>query len=317
VRRIGQHEGDDLRGGSVTETIDSRRVVVTGARGKLGRAVVREFVASGYQVVGVDLAPGDPVDGVRFVRADLREFGEVVELLTGIDDVFGGTPGRTGAEPPVGVVHLGATPAPGLRPNAATWRDNTAATYNVFSAARLAGVTRVVFASSETLLGLPFEQVPPPHLPVDESYPVRPQSSYSLSKAVDEEVARHFAAWLPDAGFLGLRFSNVMAPEDYARFPGYDADPHERSWNAWGYVDARDGALACRLALESDVTGAHNYVIAAADTVMSTPSAELAAAVFAGVPLRDGVDGVESLLSSEQARRDFGYVAQWSWRTQL
>lgn len=293
-----------------------RRVVVTGGSGKLGRATVREFAASGYEVVSVDLVAGEPQEHVRHVRADLRDSGQVIELLTSIDDVFGGTPGRV-TERLAGVVHLGATPAPGLRPNAVTFADNSAATYNVFSAARLAGLDRIVFASSETVLGLPFEQNPPPYLPVDEEYPARPQSSYSLSKTVDEEVARVFASWIPDAAFLGLRFSNVMNVDDYAAFPSFDADPAIRVWNAWGYVDARDAARACRLALESEVIGAQNYIIAAADTVMATPSEELARTHLAASPLRGPVAGVETLLSSAKAARDFGYVAQHTWRDEI
>ncbi len=149
---------------------------------------------------------------------------------------------------------------------------------------------------------------------MDEEYAVRPQSSYSLGKAVDEEIARHFARWCPGTGFLGLRFSNVMAPSDYAAFPGYDADPRLRSWNAWGYIDARDGALACRLAVESEIVGAENFIIAAADTVMSRSSAELAAEVFPEVPVRREVGGTETLLSIDKARRLLGFEPQHSWR---
>ncbi len=236
-------------------TDSTRSVIITGGSGKLGRAVVREFAEQGYSVVCVDRArPAELPDGARFLSADLTDFGQAVEALTYIDDAYGSLPVGADADVPA-LVHLAAIPAPGLLPNAATYANNTSITYNLFSAARLAGLTRIVFASSETLLGLPFDTTPPPYFPVDEEYPVRPQSSYSLSKAVDEEIARHFARWSPQAGYLGLRFSNVMAPEDYADFPEFDADARLRSWNAWGYIDARDGALACRLAVESDDRG--------------------------------------------------------------
>jgi nucleoside-diphosphate-sugar epimerase len=289
------------------------RVVITGGSGKLGRAVVREFAEHGYAVTSVDrVRPADLPDGVQFVQADLTDYGQTIELLTAIDDRYGAHPAGSGGV--FALVHLAAIPAPGLLPNQATFANNSSTTYNLFSAARLAGVRRVVWASSETLLGLPFDTTPPPYLPVDEEYPVRPQSSYSLSKAVDEELARHFARWCPDSAFLGLRFSNVMDPDDYAAFPGYDADPRLRSWNAWGYIDARDGAAACRLAVESDVVGAENFVIAAADTVMSRPSAELAAEVFPAVPIRGEATGTETLLSTAKAARLLGYRAAHSWR---
>jgi nucleoside-diphosphate-sugar epimerase len=70
----------------------------------------------------------------------------------------------------------------------------------------------------------------------------------------------------------GLRFSNVMYPEDYAQFPSYDADPQLRRWNLWAYIDARDGAQAVRLALNNDTVGADVFIIANADTVMSRPN---------------------------------------------
>ena len=109
-------------------------------------------------------------------------------------------------------------------PNAATFANNAPATYNVFAAARAAGIRNVVWASSETVLGLPFD-TPPPYVPVDEEYPPRPESTYSLVKALEEEMARHFCRWDPRLKMIGLRFSNVMDPEDYAQFPAFDARP--------------------------------------------------------------------------------------------
>ena len=116
---------------------------------------------------------------------------------------------------------------------------------------------------------------------------------------------------------IGLRFSNVMYPEDYAEFESFDADPMLRKWNLWGYIDARDGAQACRLALEHEATGRDVFVIANADTVMSTPSADLAAAVFPDVELRGEVTGTRTLLSIDKARRVLGYEPQHSWRDEV
>lgn len=210
-------------------------------------------------------------------------------------------------------MHLAALPAPGLRPDAALFANNITATYNTFSAARLAGVRKIVWASSETLLGLPLA-TPPTYLPLDEESPLRPESSYSLSKALEEEVARQLCRWDPGLSVVGLRFSNVMEPQDYAAFPSFDADPAARRWNAWGYIDARDGAQAVRLALEHPATGAEVFVIAAADTVMSRSSSELAAEQFPGVPLVREVGRHETLLSIDKARRVLGYEPVHSWR---
>jgi len=183
----------------------------------------------------------------------------------------------------------------------------------VFSAARRAGIRNVVWASSETVLGLPFE-TPPPYAPVDEEYPVRPESTYSLGKAVEEEMARHFARWDPTAKLIGLRFSNVMDVEDYAEFPSFEQDPRRRIWNLWSYIDARDGALAVQRALESDLTGFEAFIVASPDSVMSTPSADLLARYFPDVPLKRPVSGTETLLSIDKARRLLGYDPTHTWR---
>ena len=211
------------------------------------------------------------------------------------------------------VVHLAAIPAPGLAPNHEIFRVNTMSTYNVFEAARRLGVDNVVWASSETVLGLPFD-TPPPYIPVDEEYEARPESAYSLSKEVGERIANQFCRWDPGLKIACLRFSNVMYEEEYEDFPGFDADAAARRWNLWGYIDARDGAQAIRKAIETEFTGAEAFIIANADTVMSRPNSELVAEQFPGVALRDGVGENETLLGIEKARRVLGYEPAYTWR---
>ena len=283
------------------------RVVVTGGSGKLGRAVVEHLATHGYDVVNVDTAPPPEGQKALFTRVDLTDLGQVTEALTGIDDRYAGVDA---------VVHLAAIPAPGLRPSGVTFANNVVATHHVFSAARRAGIRNVVGASSETVLGLPFD-TPPPYVPVDEEYAVRPESTYSLGKAVEEEMARHFTRWDPDLKLIGLRFSNVMEPGDYAAFPGFAADPRSRIWNLWGYIDARDGALAVRLALESDLRGFEAFIIASPDTVLERPSAELVAEYLPDVPVARPIAGRETLLSIDKARRLLGYDPQHTWRDEV
>jgi nucleoside-diphosphate-sugar epimerase len=115
----------------------------------------------------------------------------------------------------------------------------------------------------------------------------------------------------------GLRFSNVMYPEDYAEFPSFDADPQLRRWNLWAYIDARDGAQAVRRALEHPAVGADVFIIANADTVMSRPNEALLAEVFPDVPLTRPVGPHETLLSIDKARRILGYEPQHSWRDEV
>ncbi len=283
------------------------RIAVTGGSGKLGRAVVSDLIEHGHQVVNLDRAPSPETRGM-FVKVDFTDYGQTVEALQAIEDRYD----RLDA-----VVHLAAIPAPGLTTNAATFDNNITSTHHVFAAARAAGVKRVVWASSETVLGLPMSpQSPPPYLPVDEEYHPRPESSYSLAKTLEEEMALQFCRRDPALTMIGLRFSNVMAPEDYSAFPSFDADPSLRQWNAWGYIDARDGAQAVRLALSVDLRGREIFIVANADTVMSRPSAELAAK-FPGVEVRKELGEHETLLSIDKARRLLGFQPTFSWRAQV
>jgi nucleoside-diphosphate-sugar epimerase len=186
-------------------------------------------------------------------------------------------------------------------------------TYNVFQAARMAGIKNLVWASSETVLGLPFDE-PPRYVPVDEEMPVRPSTAYSLGKTLDEAVAREFCRWDPELKAIGLRFSNVMEVGDYAAFPSFDADALLRKWNLWSYIDARDGAQAVRLALELETTGMDVFIIASPDTVMRRSNADLLAEVFPDVPHKRPIEANETLLSIDKARRVLGYSPRHSWR---
>jgi UDP-glucose 4-epimerase len=276
------------------------RIVVTGGSGKLGRAVVAELTGHGNEVVNLDVVPARST-----IKIDLTDYGQTVEALTGIDDRY---------DKVDAVVHLAAIPAPGLTANAATFQHNITVTYNVFAAARAAGITNVVWASSETLLGIPFD-TPPPYIPLDEDYPARPESRYALVKHLEESMAAEFCRWNPRLKMIGLRFSNVMEPADYAAFPSYDADPSARRWNLWGYIDARDGAQAVRKALAYEATGMEIFIIANADTVMSRASADLAAEVYPGVKITKELGEHETLLSIDKARRLLGYEPAHSWRS--
>lgn len=279
------------------------RAAVTGGSGKLGRAVVRHLVEHGWDVVNLDRRPS-PDGQDPYSQVDLTDYGQAVEALTRIDDRYDGVDA---------LVHLAAIPAPGLQPNSAVFRNNMLTSYNVFAAARLAGIDNIVWASSETVLGLPFE-TPPPYLPVDEEYAPRPESTYSLVKTMEETMVDQFCRWNPDLKATGLRFSNVMYPEDYAKFPSFNDDPALRQWNLWSYIDARDGALAVRLGLEREGTGKEVFVIASPDTVMTTPTADLVAAHYPDLELKRPVSGHETLLSIDKARRLLGYDPKHTWR---
>jgi nucleoside-diphosphate-sugar epimerase len=271
------------------------RIVVTGGGGKAGRWVVTDLRERGHDVLNVDWRPDVSAGGQSLVT-DLTDLGQCSDALASAD----------------AVVHLAAIPAPGLRPEGETFRINALSTYNVFASAVAHGVKRVVWASSETVLGLPFDE-PPAFAPIDESHPARPESSYALSKLVGVTMAAQ-AARRSGIAFVGLRISNIMEPDDYAAFPSYWDDARLRKWNLSGYVDVRDVAAAIWGGLSAPIDGAEVCIVAAEDTVMPRPSSELMAEVYPGVPLRRAVEGRETLLAIDRARAVLGYRPQHRWR---
>jgi nucleoside-diphosphate-sugar epimerase len=277
----------------------AQRICVTGAAGQAGRAVVAELLEHGYDVTPTDVVVSAADRGNGMLRADLTDYGQAVEVLSDVD----------------AVVHLANIPAPGLSTPAVTFNSNMTMNFNVFQAAASRKLDRVVWASSETTLGLPFD-VPPLYAPVDEEhYPV-PTSTYALSKVASETIAGHLAQW-SGIGFVALRFSNIMAPDSYQEFPSFWPDPHARKWNLWGYIDERDAAASCRLALQvsaESVKGNPAFIIAAADTVMNRPSAELLAEVYPDVPLTRDVGEFGTLLAIDRAREVLGFEPSHSWR---
>lgn len=279
----------------VASTVVNGRICVTGASGQAGRAVVRELCEHGYEVLTTDVQVSGPDRDEGMLRADLTDYGQAVEALQDAD----------------AIVHLANIPAPGVATPATTFTANVAMNFNVFHAAARLGVRRVVWASSETTLGFPFDE-PPRYAPVDEKHYPLPTTTYALSKVVSETVAQ----W-SGVPTVALRLSNIMAPSDYQQFPSIWGDPHLRKENLWGYVDERDAGTACRLALtapDDAVTGNPSFIIAAADTVMNRPSAALLAEVFPDVPLTRSVPEYGTLLAIDRAREVLGYQPQHSWR---
>ena len=275
-------------------------IALTGGSGKLGSQVLLSLREAGHTVVNLDRAARRN----EGISVDLTDYGQVADALLGIDGVHEGIDA---------VVHLGAIPAPGILTDVATFHNNMLSTYNVFQAARRAGVKRIVYASSETLLGIPFD-TDPPYLPIDEEYDSRPESTYAMVKHLEEEMAQKLVRWDPELSITALRFSNVMSPEDYAAFPSYDDDATLRKWNLWGYIDSRDGAQAVLLALDKAAPGFEAFIIANSDTVMSRPNDELVAEVFPGVEIRRDLGVNDTLLSIDKARRMLGFEPRHSWR---
>ncbi len=275
------------------------RVAVTGCSGKLGSATVERLRAEGHEVIGFDRVGAQ---GPGFTTVDLRDYGQVLDALHGV------TARHSGVD---AVVHLAAIPVNGLVPDATTFHHNVIVSFNVLHAAVRVGVRTIVLASSITAMGFPFTE-PPPYLPVDEDV-TRAGNTYALGKVAEEAVAAQLAGWAPGMSITALRFTNVVAPGEYAGFVRA-TDPAYRRDLLFTYVDARDGAQAVSRALSTARPGYDVLDIAAADSGSAVPTNALVAQHFPGVPLRHELGEFEPLMSIARAREHIGYRPEHSWR---
>ncbi|WP_269540229.1 NAD-dependent epimerase/dehydratase family protein [Cerasicoccus fimbriatus] len=278
-----------------------KKIIITGGSGKAGRAVANHLHNGGRAIINVDIKAPEPKLACRFIPVDLTDYGQVVDVLEGAD----------------AVVHFAAIPSPSHGPQSEIFRNNTVSTYNVFQAARLHGVKRIVWASSETCFGLPFHQEKPDHAPLSENAPLYPESAYALTKVLGEEMARQFHRW-SGITIIGLRLSNVMDPDtDYAKFSKWQDDPKLRAVNMWGYIDSRDVARATECALYCDFNGVDFFTIAAADTVMRMPNDQLMAAAYPDVPYTPTPGPNDALYDISKAREVLGFTPKYSWRDEV
>lgn len=283
--------------------MSGRRVLVTGAAGNFGSWVIRELRENGYQVIATDRrAQAQRLRGVRFEQFSLRQVGRLGAALERCSHV----------------VHLAAFNSPlGRRPEL-VFRANTGATIAVLEAAARAGVRAAVIASSTSAFGFTYapEPLSPRYVPVDERHPLNPLDAYALSKAVDEQCALSVHRRTGMA-VLALRFHWIALPGAAAeRARRLAADPAAGARELWGYVDARDAARACRLALEHEQLGHAVMNIAAADSLGPQPTAALVRRFHPTTTIRRSLSRYASAWSSAEAGRLIGYTPQFSWRRQ-
>ncbi|MBT8163465.1 MULTISPECIES: NAD(P)-dependent oxidoreductase [Arthrobacter] len=285
------------------------RVLVTGVNGKLGDVAVEHLLAAGHEVVGVDLAPARNKKIISLV-ADLTDYGQTVDVLGSVGwDILGDTTDKAFDV----VVHLAAIPHPRMHSNAETFRNNVVSAYNVFEACRRLGLKDIVYASSETTLGVPFS-TDLPYLPLDEDAPLRGRNAYGLSKVLAEVMAAEFAKNDPELRVTALRFSYVQNVEEYAEYPSFANDIDFRIWDLWAYIDNRDAARAIEKALHYTPRGFETFLIVADDTAMPIPTKDLIAARFPDVDVKRELTEFESLLNTDAAKEKLGFTPRHSWR---
>lgn len=275
------------------------RIGVTGSGGKLGRAVVTRLRDFGHEVIGFDIA-GTP--GVGFTRVELTDAGQTLDAFLGV------TARHSGLD---AIVHLAAIPVNGLVPDVTTFHNNVSSSFNVLYAAHRVGIRTVVFASSITAMGFPFDEAPP-SLPVDETH-TRANNTYGLGKVVEEALADQLVHWAPETSITALRFTNVVAEDEYATFERA-SEPDYRRDLIGSWIDARDGALAVELALQQAAPGFRVYNVAAPGSGSTIPSRELAEQWFPGTPIADDLGEFESLMSTRRIQDELGFRAEYDWR---
>lgn len=277
-----------------------RRILVSGSDGRIGAATVRELRAQGYVVTPADIQPTR-----RWATqiVNFEDMGQVVGVMQGHD----------------AVVHLAAIPSPGRHTNEVVFRNNAVSTFNVLEAAAVLGVKKVVLASSISALGYAFRHraFNPRYLPIDEAHPMLSQDSYGLSKMVGEVLAEGFARRLPELSLTSLRFTLVVdeGQREWIE-PARKQQPDRTATHGafWTFVDVRDAASACRLALEYDAPGHEAFLINAPHIYRPDDVRELLAACFPGdYPVAKHLQERASPVDCSKAEKLLGWRARYDW----
>jgi nucleoside-diphosphate-sugar epimerase len=264
-------------------------IAITGAAGRIGRYIIKDLRAAGHSIQALDMLSNDGL------QVDLTDAGQVYGVLAGCE----------------AVVHMGAWANAGMVPDTRTYGDNVTGTYNVFQACADLGIKRVVSASSNQIYG--FFGAVPNYAPVDEEHPLRPINSYALSKMAGEQAAEYF---VNNRGIEILSF-RIMGARVPAQIPvdidAIKADPAAAANLLWTRSDARDIALACRLAIEAKEVESGPYNITGPRVVLDVETRELLEKHCPQTQIRDGLQGFDSPLSCAKARRVFGYEPRYAW----
>jgi nucleoside-diphosphate-sugar epimerase len=287
------------------------KIVVTGGAGRLGQLTTRELVAYGHDVLAIDRTPiSDP--GCPSSLVDLSQAQELASLFKRAD----------------AVIHLARRRFPytsnGFDPASRTWKIpdvfgdaenfsyNVTISYNVVAAAFAAGVKKLVMGSSLTIYGFyyPTRFAVPECLPVDEAHPLAPQDPYSISKLVGERICDAFAR-RSEMQIASLRFAGISADLTQQNLLERRKNPLRWAGPLWTYIDVRDAAVACRLAVERDFSGHEPFNICAPNTIMTGPTLELAKEYFPNVKVRAPLEGNWSGYDCKKARDLLGFTARY------
>ena len=278
-------------------TTRRRRVLVTGASGRVGRHVVDALVED-CEVTVLDLAP--PAQDVPFIEGDVLDLETVRASMAGQD----------------AVIHLAAIDFGVPAEPEAYFGTNVMGTWNTVQAAREAGIRKMVLASSVSAVGVGEMRpdFPPESLPVDETHAMKPAHAYGVSKLVVEDIARGFVLQ-GDLSITCLRPVAVIVESNLRRTVDRASDP-SHPWLA-AYVTGEDTGRAFAAALDYDAPFDALF-IAADDSASQVPTLERLAGVHGAVlPLRDSDwferNPVASPIDATRAKQRLGWRPISTW----
>lgn len=273
-----------------------RRVLVTGAAGRIGSVAVRHLTDLGALVTAFSIAEDPGLKADRVIIGDARSEPDVAAALTDAELV----------------VHLAALPHPDAGTPYEVYTTNVVSTFNVLAQAGAAGIDRAVVASSINASGIPMNphDVLPAYFPIDEQLPVDVADWYSLSKQNDENTARMvWRRWGIDV--VSFRFPHVNSADVLRRQSDERVnDPGMWVREGWSYLDTRDAAYAIELGLTAPLSGAHAFLVAASTTNAPYETEALLDAFAPGVPRRRRFSGREVPIDLTAVRTTLGFEAR-------
>ncbi|NNC13700.1 NAD(P)-dependent oxidoreductase [Planctomonas sp. JC2975] len=277
--------------------IDGRRVLVTGAAGRIGSVTTRHLAEQGALVTAL-CQPGQAVDGAdRVVHGDTRSERDVAAALADVELV----------------VHLAALPHRDAGSPYDVYATNVISTFNVLTQAAQRGVRRAVVAGSINRYGLPQgvdRDARPPYFPLDTDIPADVSDWYSLSKLNDEN-ASHMVNRRWGVDIVTLRFPHVNTMAALTAVAAQlTADPRPGLTEAWAYLDVRDAARAIELGLETDARGANAFYLAAPTTSIPYRTEDVLDALAPDVPRHKRFVEREVPMDLTDAERLIGFRAQ-------
>jgi len=274
------------------------KILVTGGVGKVGQWVVRELLAgAAHEITVFDCVPGPERGAVKYLVGDVQDLGQVMEATAGAD----------------AVIHLAAIHNPNIAPANVTYQTNVVGTFNVHHAAFRHRVKRVVSASSNAVVGWSYsERFVPDYLPIDEEHPLRPEDVYGLSKEIGESIARSYAR--KGLETVSLRPSGVVTPDELERIKK-DGGRRPTGFHAYSYIDARDLAVAFRLAVERSLPGGTILFAVADDSTVAESLSDLYPRVLPAIGDKArALTGVAGAYANARAKKLLGWRPVHSWR---